>query len=132
LFFISSGVASDKIRRSKNKALIEHHLTSNTALALKLDTEDDGLVQVLTIINNIPVAERQEYIKQLAGRLGTKSKSKVARILADKEACIAAMRFNKLSQLRSTTGGGMSIRHLISWSPAIGGVSPDGDLVLRR
>lgn len=102
------------------------------ALALKSDTEDEGLVQVLTIINNIPVDERQEYIKQLAGRLGTKSKSKIARILADKEACITAMRFNKLSHLRSTTGGGgMSIRHLISWSPAIGGVSPDVDLVLR-
>lgn len=127
------GTASEMIRKSEHRALIEHNLTSNKSLVLKLDTEDDGLTQVLSIINGIPVDEREAFAKQLVARIGTKKKSKLGRILVDKEACLAAVRFNHLTELRaSTKGGGMSVRHLTSWSPAIGGVSIDGDLIFQR
>jgi hypothetical protein len=113
------------ISKSKSKSLIEHSLTSNVPFAQKMDTEDEGLSQILTILNSMPVDEHQAYIKQVVGRLASTKKSKIPRILADTQAYTTAMHFNKIPEMRPNTsaGGGMSVRHLISWSPATGGVS---------
>ncbi|KAG1854258.1 hypothetical protein F4604DRAFT_1686101 [Suillus subluteus] len=114
----------DMIQNSKHHALIQHGLTSNVPFAHKTDTEDDGLTQILTILNSMPVKDHQTYIRQVVGRLSVESKSKIPRILADTQAYTTAMYFDRIPNLRSNTssGGGMSIRHLLSWSPATGGL----------
>ncbi|KAG9308374.1 hypothetical protein JVU11DRAFT_11962 [Chiua virens] len=109
------------IRLSEDPSLLEHHLATNSPLTNLQDTEDVKLSQVLLMIASMPVQQRQLHINSLCAHL-TPATS-LYKILKDPGLYKPAMHLLAWSHFRGTTSGaGLTARHLLSWNPVYGGM----------
>lgn len=105
--------------------MLQQNLTENFALANHDDTDDDRLIQTLTMLNKMDSAkERAKFIKAMLQKLESGRSDSFRTILKDSTLHDTARSLYQWTHMQSIKGKtGLSLRHFAGWNPVMGEVS---------
>ena len=121
----SHTTTTDFIHQQEDRPFIESYLAGNKLLPSHEDSDTDMLNTMMKVLLQIKDNGLQvKYIKSALNG-GTLAKSSLGRILRDSALFWALFELFRYPHFRSQgkQNTGLSVRHIVTWYPIIGGVS---------